>query len=344
MEVNQTFQNIINLHLSESKKLNANVNDTNMKLPTLHWIPKLHKTPYKFRFIANSVSCTTKPISVYLTSALSAVRNHIINYSKKVQENNNVNIFWSIRNSSEVVNKIANSNYKASHISTYDFSTLYTTLPHKLINDKLISLIELTFAREKCTYIALNTKTAFFTNQVLDKYTTWTCLDLCTALTFLLDNLLIKINGKLFKQIVGVPMGTNCAPLIADLFLFCYERDFMLYLSKTKQIDLIQNFNRTSRYIDDILNLDNPYFANYINSIYPKELTLIKSNVSSADSSFLDLRLTINNNVLKTSLYDKRDDFNFDIVNFPYLDGNIPKRPSYGTYISQLVRFARICS
>ena len=115
-------------------------------------------------------------------------------------------------------------------------------------------------------------------------------------------------------------MGTNCAPLIADLFLFCYERDFMLYLSKTKQIDLIQNFNRTSRYIDDILNLDNPYFANYINNIYPKELTLIKSNVSSTDSSFLDLHLTIKNNVLTTSLYDKRDDFNFDIVNFPYLD------------------------
>ena len=143
---------------------------------------------------------------------------------------------------------------------------------------------------------------------------------------------------------VGIPMGTNCAPLIADLFLFCYERDFMLNLSKSNQIDLIQKFNRTSRYIDDILNLDNPCFEKYIDKIYPKELILNKTNVSSTDVSFLDLHLTLNNNVLKTSLYDKRDDFNFDIVNFPYLDGNIPKGPSYGTYISQLVRFARICS
>ena len=262
------------MHLSESKKLNDNISEVNMKIPTLHWITKLHKTPYKSRFIANSVSCTTKPISVYLTSALSAIRNHIINYSKKVQENNNVNIFWSIKNSSEVVNKIKSFNYNSSHLSTYDFSTLYTTLPHKLIKDKLTSLIEITFAREKCTYIALNAKTAFFTNQILDNYTTWTCSDFCSALNFLLDNLFIKFNGKLFKQMVGIPMGTNCAPLIADIFLFCYERDFMLNLSKSNQIDLIQKFNRTSRYIDDILNMDNPYFEQYIHTIYPKVLIL----------------------------------------------------------------------
>ena len=90
---------------------------------------------------------------------------------------------------------------------------------------------------------------------------------------------------------VGIPMGTNCAPLIADLFLFCYERDFMLNLSKSNHIDLVQKFNRTSRYIDDILNMDNPYFEQYIHTIYRKELILNKSNVSSTDVSFLDLHL-----------------------------------------------------
>ena len=105
-----------------------------------------------------------------------------------------------------------------SQVSTYDFSTLYTTLPHALIKSKLVSLIEKTFAREKCLYLALNTKTAFFTNQILDNYIIWTGLDFCAALTFLLDNLFVEFNGKIFKQIIGVPMGTNCAPLIADLF------------------------------------------------------------------------------------------------------------------------------
>jgi len=116
------------------------------------------------------------------------------------------------------------------------------------------------------------------------------------------------------KQIIGVPMGTNCAPLTADLFLYCYESEFMLELSKTKQVDLIHCFNLISRYIDDILNLDNPLFEQYIHKIYPKELVLNRSCISNTDAAYLDLHLTINNTMIKTSLYDKRDDFNFEIV------------------------------
>ena len=65
---------------------------------------------------------------------------------------------------------------------------------------------------------------------------------------------------KVWLKIVGIPMGTYCAPLVADLFLFCYERDFMLSLSDNKQADTIEAFNSTSRYLDDLLNIDNPYF------------------------------------------------------------------------------------
>jgi hypothetical protein len=343
-EYNKQPNEIITDHIAQCIKLNVIVNITDKKLPSLYWIPKLHKTPYKSRFIANSVSCTTKQLSVYLTSALSAIRYHIAKFCNKVYENSNINLFWSIKNTLEVIDKIENKKYKVSQVSTYDFSTLYTTLPHALIKSKLVSLIEKTFAREKCLYLALNTKTAFFTNQILDNYIIWTGLDFCAALTFLLDNLFVEFNGKIFKQIIGVPMGTNCAPLIADLFLYCYESEFMLELSKTKQVDLINCFNLTSRYIDDILNLDNPLFEQYIHKIYPKELVLNRSCISNTDAAYLDLHLTINNNLIKTSLYDKRDDFNFEIVNFPFLDGNIPKGPSYGIYISQLVRYARACS
>ena len=80
----------------------------------------------------------------------------------------------------------------------------------------------------KCSYLAYHTKTAFFTYQILDKCNIWTCLYFGAALSFLLDNLFIEFNGKIFKQIIGVPMGTSCAPLISDLFLYCYESDFML--------------------------------------------------------------------------------------------------------------------
>ena len=79
---------------------------------------------------------------------------------------------------------------------------------------------------------------------------------MCDALHYLLDNIFIIFGSKLYRQIVGIPMGTNCAPLVADLFLFCYERDFMLSVSDINQIDIFEAFNSTSRYLDYLLNID----------------------------------------------------------------------------------------
>ena len=90
-------------------------------------------------------------------------------------------------------------------------------------------------------------------------------------LTFLLD-IFIRFGTKFYRQVVGIPMGTNCAPLVADLVLFCYRRDFMMSLSDDKQADIIDAFNTTSRYLDDILNIDNAYFDNTVSQIYPSEL------------------------------------------------------------------------
>ena len=163
---------------------------------------------------------------------------------------------------------------------------------------------------------------------------------MCEALTFLLDNIYIRFGSKLYRQIVGIPMGTICAPLVADLFLLCYERDFMLSFSEDNQSDVIEAFNSTFRYLDDLLNIDNNFFDSMVNRIYPSELQLNKANMSDTKASFLDLHLSISDGFVKTEIYDKRDDFGFDIMNFPFLDGNVPCSTSYGVYISQLIRFA----
>ena len=139
-------------------------------------------------------------------------------------------------------------------------------------------------------------------------------------------------------------MGTNCAPLVTDPFLFCYERDFMLSLSEDNQSDVIEAFNSTSRYLDDLLNIDNNFFDSMVNRIYPSELQLNKANVSDTEASFLDLHLSVSDGFVQTKICDKRDDFDFDIVNFPFLDGDVPRLTSYGVYISQLIRFARVSS
>ena len=121
-------------------------------------------------------------------------------------------------------------------------------------------------------------------------------------------------------------MGTNCAPLVADLFLFCYERDFVLSLSDNNQTDIIEAFNSTSRYLDDLLNIDISYFEQMVGQIYPTELQLNKSNSSDTEAPFLGLSIT--NCIFSSKIYDKRDDFNFEIVNFPFLDGVVPPSPS----------------
>ena len=143
------------------------------------------------------------------------------------------------------------------------------------------------------------------------------------------------------RQVVGIPMDTNCAPLVADLFLFSYERDFMMSLSDDKEADVIDAFNSTSRYLDDILNINNVFFENMVSQIYPSELQLNKANSSDTEAAFLDLQFSISNEIISTKIYDKRDCFDFEIVNFPFLDGDVPRSTSYGVYISQLIRFAR---
>ena len=138
-------------------------------------------------------------------------------------------------------------------------------------------------------------------------------------------------------KFLGIPMGTNCASLVADLFLFCYEKDFMTSLSDENQADIIETFNSTSRYLDDLLNIDNPYFEKMVNKIYPSELQFNKAKTSDTEASFLDLHLSISNGFVSSKIYDKRENFDFYIVNFPFLDGNVPRRPSNGVYISQLM-------
>ena len=153
----------------------------------------------------------------------------------------------------------------------------------------------------------------------------------------------IRIGTKLYRQTIGIPMGTNCAPLVADLFLFGYERDFMKSLSRANQADIIEAFNSTSRYLDDLLNIDN-IIDQMVDRIYPTELQLNRANSSDTEAPFLDLNLCISNGTVSTKIYDKRDDFDFDIVNFPFLDGDVPRRTSYGVYISHVIRFARASS
>ena len=177
-----------------------------------------------------------------------------------------------------------------------------------------------------------------------DSYKKFSETDIIKMLDFLIDNIFVTFGGRVFQQTVGIPMGTNCAPLLADLFLYYYEADFMQELLRKKDKKLAISFNSTFRYIDDVLSLNNSKFGDYVERIYPIELEIKDTTDTVKSASYLDLHLEIDNEGrLKTKLYDKRDDFSFPIVNFPFLSSNIPAAPAYGVYISQLIRYSRAC-
>ena len=132
-----------------------------------------------------------------LTSCLTTIKNHVIKYCEKVYERSSKNLFWSIKNLCEVLNKLKSRGFRASSLSTYDFSTLYTTLPHNLIKDKLVDLIERTFQWESFLYITYSDRHAFFTSEAVRNYDVWSSQKVCEALTFLLDNIYLTFGSKL---------------------------------------------------------------------------------------------------------------------------------------------------
>ena len=140
-------------------------------------------------------------------------------------------------------------------------------------------------------------------------------------------------------------MGTNCAPLLADIFLYSYEAEFIQFLLSTGRKQLASRFNFTYRYIDDLLSINNPEFENYLGQMYPIELAIKDTTESNTSAlTWIYFWRSGGEGQLHTSIYSKRDDFNFHITNFPFMSSNIPTSPAYCVFISQLIRYARACS
>ena len=166
------------------------------KLPTLFWLPELGGRRWS-RFIANSNACTTTDLSILLTFCLTAIEGHVIKYCTTVYERSGKKLIWSNKNSGEIIGGVKSVGFLASGLSTYDFSTFYTTLPHNLIKEKLTELNEQSFNREGSLYLACGDKDAFFTSEQPGQYGLWSCRGVCGALHCLLGNIFIGMGLKI---------------------------------------------------------------------------------------------------------------------------------------------------
>ena len=158
-------------------------------------------------------------------------------------------------------------------------------------------------------------------------------------LAYVIDNTYFSIGDKLFKQIIGIPMGTKCAPPVANLMLHNMEFKYMMYQWKMKNFPLVKKLSNTFRYIDDITTINaNGLLTTEQYNIYPNSLTLKKVNRTNKTADVLDLTIKIDNHKFTTATYDKRRDYQFEIVNFPHTYSNISVKMCYNVYCEQVRR------
>ena len=248
-----------------------------------------------------------------------------------------------VQNNEAVVNSIhrLNKRKKANCLLAFDFSTLYTNIPHSKLINVLNELIDFCFKGWEDKKIVV---TSFGAKWVTDASKYDLVFDkkmVKDALKYLMSSCFFTIGNQLFKQVIGIPMGSDPAPFMANLFLYFYENKWVQNL---KREDLIsaRKFANTFRFIDDLCAInDGGLFEKHHHEIYPPELELKKEH-GGQRVSFLDLEIKIAQ--FATCLYDKRDAFPFSIVRMPFRKSNIPTNMFYSTIGSEVLRIGRVTS
>ena len=162
-------------------------------------------------------------------------------------------------------------------------------------------------------------------------------------INFMIDNCFILRDNIVQQLIIGIPTGTNCAADFANIFLHIFEKMFAENLIKDKNEEYLELLGTTFRYQDDLITFCNSATRdNIFLGIYPDDMVIHNTNKAVNHVTYLDLDIKVGINKFIYKSYDKRNDFNFPIINYPNLHGNIPVKAAYGVFTSQLLRYARI--
>ena len=274
--IDDSFETIV-------KSYNQFITSVGLEMPYLYWTPKLHKSPYKHRFIAGSSKCMTKDLSCLLTKVLSTIEDGLVKYYNTKTSRNGVNNMWILKNSTSLLSSLDQLDVRtATSVQTFDFSTLYITIPHDLLKSRISNLVHNAFRKKdgsvRYTHIKVTRAQGYFTHDINGSGDNmYTADKICKMIEFLIDNIFVQFGWSLFRQVIGIPMGTNCAPLLADLFLYSYENGFLDNMIKGGHRRLARSFNLCYRYIDDLIVFNNKKFLDYLKEIYPSELTVRES-------------------------------------------------------------------
>ncbi len=347
----QTMDEVVDTHKEELLGLNQKYGlpERHQRLPFVYWISKQHKNPSKQRFIAGSRYCTTKCLSQDITKCLELVAMQHKKYCQAILNYTGTQRCWVANNTRGILNLIQKCNEKTvNNIATYDFSTLYTTIPLKELKEQIGWTVSKAFHGSGKKFINIYHSSARWSNKQCSPNSKVTQIDqskLMEMIVFLIDNIFVTCGKYVFRQIIGIPMGTDCAPFLANLFLYAYEFQYLEKLAKQRSFNTLERFKKTARFLDDLFIANgNGILDEHAPYIYPKCLTLKLENPDNDQQcTFLDLQLKIQSGKIHYELYDKRDDFPFPIVKYPDLSGNICSSNAYGVFIGQLLRIAIAC-
>jgi len=338
----ESKEDIMEENLTYCKRLNLEVSERDHDLPCMYWLPKLHKNPSKARFIIASKHCSTKPLSKTVSSIFKLIYMQIENFHKKAKFMSHYNKFWVLQNVDPVLKNISliNRKKRAKSITTYDFSTLYTTLPHDKLISRLEGVIDVVYRGGDKTYLCVSKNGRAYWGKKFKGSVGFTKASLKMAVKHLIENCYFTVGNCVLRQDIGIPMGIDPAPFWANLFLYTYEEE---YMSKLVTVDKekARHFHSTNRFIDDLCTLnDGEVFGEVFQDIYPPELEL-KMEHSGKHGTFLNLDITVKDGVFVYKLFDKRDEFPFSIVRMPHMDSNIPQIIFYSALVGEFLRIAR---
>ena len=344
----KTAEDVVTQQIGEMKKtFQIETIKDNKTLPKMYWIPKLHKTPIKPRFIIAGVRCTVKPLAKAVTEIFKKFYFQIEKYNHKAAFFSGVKTFWVIQNKDPVVKamKSISTRKRATSISTFDFATLYTTIPHDKLIETMNEIVDFCFAGCSKSKIIVTPYSTYWQHDEkknnAKESISFSKAEVKNAIKYLIENCFFSVGIYVFCQIIGIPMGTDPAPFMANFFLYYYENKYLRKLKKT-DVRRARRFKNCFRFIDDlsILN-DGGEFEKCHLEIYPPELELKKENINNTSASFLDLNINILNKTFELKLYDKRDSFPFIIVRMPYEESNMPSRIFYSSLGAEILRIVR---
>jgi len=280
---------------------------------------------------------------------------------------------WIVENSASIPSLITHCNQNTAPalrdqivMRTYDFSKMYTNIQLDDLKNKLSILIDQLFTFEQSTgrdcFLSVprdDSKESLWKRQTFNDTCNHKCVDaekLKRWIHYLVDNIYLSFgDDKVLRQRIGIPMGTNCAVFVANLFCFAYEFDFLVQLVDANRLDLVSKFSGTARYIDDLFCVDNDMFSQYLyvsqtdaqglHGIYPDFLTLNCEQESRESVSFLDVLVFRDDNIWCTKTYDKREHLplsRIDQKKYPHPSSFLSVRSKYGIITSRMSCFGRV--